>query len=99
MRQKLFQKMTLVLIVITVIAMLFSALFIVSHVDHDCSGSECQICHEMILCSENLELLCAAVAVVCAVVLFKNGVSYIVYQYRNFVNFVTPISQKVQMNN
>ncbi len=91
--------MTWFLIVITVVAMLFSALFIVSHVDHDCSGNECQICHEMILCSENLELLCAVVAIVCAIVLLKNGVSHIVYYFSNFVYFATPISQKIQMNN
>ena len=37
-----------------------SALFVVSHADHDCTGTDCAVCHEIHSClSALLLLLCA----------------------------------------
>ena len=43
-----------------------SALFVVSHADHDCTGADCAICHQINLCENLLNSLGTATAVCAA---------------------------------
>lgn len=82
-----------------ILALFLSALFLISHADHDCTGIDCAICTVLHTCGKLLFSVAPAVAFAAAVLLCE-AVS------RRFENgFVcafaahTPIQLKVKLSN
>lgn len=42
-----------------------SALFVVSHADHDCTGTDCAVCHEIHSCLSALRHICRGAGALC----------------------------------
>ena len=54
-----------ILLAVTVLfVMLYSALFIVAHAEHDCVGENCPICYQISVCEHTLKNLSLAVCAV-----------------------------------
>lgn len=51
------------LCLVVLLAMAFSAFFIVAESGHDCTGGHCAICHQLELCNNLLHSLALAVSV------------------------------------
>ena len=51
---------TVCAVVLLAFAMLFSVSFIVAQADHDCSGTDCAVCHQIHFCQKVLEQLSAS---------------------------------------
>ncbi|SFD03861.1 hypothetical protein [Butyrivibrio sp. YAB3001] len=88
-----------IMVVMVLFVVLFSAIFIVSHVDHDCTGENCPICAciqqcENILHGAGGSTLFAVVAFVPVFLIFG---SYIISYCIVFSD--TLVSAKVRMNN
>lgn len=88
-----------IMIVMVLFIMLFSECFIASHADHDCSGEDCPICACIHQCESMLRgfgstllgfvvLICPPLCVLASIFLFAR-----------FCARITPVSQKVRMNN
>ena len=54
----------ILLAVMVLFVMLYSALFIVSHAEHDCVGENCPICYQISVCQNALKNLSLAVSAV-----------------------------------
>ena len=54
----------ILLAVMVVFVMLYSALFIVAHAEHDCVGENCPICYQISVCENTLKNLSLAVCAV-----------------------------------
>ena len=52
------------LAVMVLFVMLYSALFIVAHAEHDCVGENCPICYQISVCENTLKNLSLAVCAV-----------------------------------
>ena len=50
---------------------LYSALFIAAHADHDCVGDDCPICYQINICQSTLKNLSFAVSAVALAAAFK----------------------------
>ena len=55
---------SLIVAVAVIFVMLYSALFIVSHAEHDCVGENCPICYQISVCENTLKNLSLAVCAV-----------------------------------
>ena len=53
---------SLIVAVAVFFVMLYSALFIVSHAEHDCVGENCPICYQISVCQNALKNLSLAVS-------------------------------------
>lgn len=51
----------LILAFVLCLTMLFSATFIVTEADHDCTGEDCPICYQISICENTLKTLSYAV--------------------------------------
>ena len=88
-----------IMAVMMLVVVLFSAMFIVSHADHDCTGEDCPICACIQQCENILHgtaggSLLAAAALI-PIVLISGSV---LFSYC-FIIFQTPVLAKVRMNN
>ena len=54
----------ILLAVMVLFVMLYSALFIVAHAEHDCVGENCPICYQISVCENTLKNLSLAVCAV-----------------------------------
>ncbi len=85
-------------IVAVLFVMLFSALYISMHADHDCTGDECPICAEMVLCVNNIKNIGTFVVAVSACVFLVFSFQEI-GKCKDAVEFsCSLISQKVRIN-
>ena len=87
-----------IMAVMVFFVVLFSAFFIVSHADHDCTGEDCPICACMQQCENILhgvggDSMFVSIGIL-PIVLFT--ASLFVFCY--FVISDTPVSAKVRMN-
>lgn len=89
----------IVTMVAVISVMLFSAVYLEEHANHDCTGGDCPICAMMSQCSNHLkqitEVIVAAVSVTFFAVTYEVMQKYAV----NLVSFRSLISQKVRMDN
>ena len=76
-----------------------SALFVVSHADHDCTGEDCPICQQIYLCTQTLKTL--SIAVIAATVFFAlAALLHITIRQTEAVCVPhTPVSLKVKLTN
>ena len=56
--------LAILLAVMVLFVMLYSALFIVAHAEHDCVGENCPICYQISVCEHTLKNLSLAVCAV-----------------------------------
>ena len=96
---KLNRKLAGIMAIMMLFVMLFSAIFIASHLDHDCTGDDCPICECICQC-ENLlhgswdgSAFSAAGILPVVLITVSIFISYCV------TIFDTPVSEKVRMNN
>lgn len=79
--------------------MLFSAIFIPNHLDHDCTGEDCPVCAVIMQCTNNIHNLvniAFTATTILSVGLFFQKI--LQYAYTVFSD-CSLISQKVRMNN
>ena len=89
-----------VILICFVAVVLLSSLFIVTHIDHECTGHDCPICHQIQIAENSLQQIG-----ICLVVFFFSIVA--TFRFRkmlcrngyNIVLSVSPVSLKVRMNN
>ncbi|HPR39735.1 MAG TPA: hypothetical protein PKY19_04105 [Oscillospiraceae bacterium] len=79
-------------------AVILSVVFIAKEADHDCTGENCPICHEIKVCVRTLALIGAAVTGVMLHIMVRLAVSGIVCRCSDRAFFSTPILQKVRLN-
>lgn len=85
-------------VMLIVLVMLFSCVYVVEHVDHECTGEDCPVCALICQYLDNIkQIICIAVASICFFALSITGLCIKEnYINRAFVNSL--ISQKVRMN-
>lgn len=85
------------LAVMVLVVMLYSALFIAAEAEHDCVGENCQICYQINVCENTLKNLSLAV---CAVA-FAAAFTYTLYRSISACAEVAPshtlVSLKVKL--
>jgi hypothetical protein len=93
------RRLTALLVCICIAAtFLFSGWFIVSHVNHHCTGEHCSVCAQ-IHTLENLLKQLGMGGIAVGIVLFNLSVAFAVFYYNNIHTDITPITLKVRMNN
>ncbi len=77
----------------------FSHLFIVEHMNHECTGKECSVCEQIQFVEHALQQLSTCMKTVTILVAFAAFLSVCVRAVQNDLIVITPITQKVRMNN
>ena len=65
-----------------------SALFVVSHADHDCTGTGCAVCHEIHSCLSALRHISEATS--------KQGESLPIFKWALLTCFFAPKNRKIR---
>ncbi len=95
----LFKGFALVLGVVLLFSMLFSAFFITAEYHHDCTGEDCPICQMVALCENFVENLGAEIVFLAAAVFVMLIDSYVNPTFCSVFRAATPVRQKVRLNN
>lgn len=91
--------LTAVLTALVLVVMLSSSLFIIEHVDHECTGEDCQICQQIYLCTQTLKTLSLAVIAAAVFYVFSALLSITIKQVETACVPHTPVSLKVKLSN
>lgn len=99
MQRNTTRRLTAYLAVVAIIfVMLFSIMYVPSHLDHECTGEACHICSVIMLCNQNLKNVGTITAVVITALLLslsiEQGILYLSLVFSN----CSLISQKVRIN-
>ncbi len=83
----------------TILVMLFSMIFLVEHIDHNCTGNKCSTCMLMEQCQNNLKAI-STVVIIASISMFISN-EQVKERFSAFSNILTnsPVSQKVRLNN
>ena len=92
------KRIAVIVCICFVLASILSGAFVALHSDHECSGEQCEICLQISHITNTLKQLRAAVLLV-AVSLAAISATLIAVSDNKAVDFATPISLKVKMNN
>ncbi len=84
---------------LVLVVMLSSSLFIIEHVDHECTGEDCQICQQIYLCTQTLKTLSLAVIAAAVFYVFSALLSITIKQVETACVPHTPVSLKVKLSN
>ena len=76
----------------------FSHLFIVEHVHHECSGKDCPVCAQILVLEHAIQQLSTCIKILTVLVAFAAFISATVTSVQNYLFVITPITQKVRMN-
>lgn len=94
------RKVTVIIVtLLMLLEILFSCLYIYEHSDHDCSGEECQVCHILSECINNLKNVGTGVLNI------QNITSIVMFMcicsicYMGIFKCNSLVIQKVRMNN
>ena len=96
---KKFRFLTGLLAVVLAVVMLSSAVYIAVEADHDCSGDDCAICHQISVCEDllkSLGLVGAAAAVTAA---FTYTMCKAILPCTEMIGTLTLVSLKVKLSN
>ena len=85
------------LAVAVLFVMLYSALFIAAHVDHDCDGEDCPICYQINICQNTLKNLSFAVSAVALAAAFTYALCRIIPSCTEVARTFTLVSLKVKL--
>lgn len=75
-----------------------SHLFIVEHVHHECTGRECPVCAQILAVEHAIKQLSTCMKTITVLVAFAAFISVTVRLVQNNLFIITPITQKVRMN-
>ena len=89
---------TLLLAVAVLFVMLYSALFIAAHADHDCVGENCPICYQINVCKNTLKNLLLAVCTAAFAAAFTYTLCRCIHVRTDYAQRYTLVSLKVQLS-
>ena len=96
---KKFRFLTGLLVAVLAVVMLSSAVYIAVEADHDCSGEDCAICHQIDACLNSLrELSLAGVAAVITAA-FIYTLCKVILPCTETIDTPTLVSLKVKLSN
>ena len=53
--KKQIRLISLILCAALILSVMLSAIFVITHINHDCTGNVCEICHQISLCEQLLK--------------------------------------------
>lgn len=96
---KKFRFMTGLLAVMLAFVMLSSAIYIAVEADHDCSGDDCAICHQIGVCENLLKSLGLAGAATAITAAFAYTMRKAILPCTETIDTLTLVSLKVKLSN
>lgn len=91
--------LTLLITVLILAALLFSALFIAVEADHDCTGAHCSVCEHILVCQTILEQLAFCAGMLGIMTVIIRHLLCKVWYCRTIFSHVTLITCKVKLSN
>ena len=91
--------MTRLLAAVLTVVMLFSAVYLAVEADHDCSGDDCAICHQISVCENLLKSLGLAGAAAAITAAFTYTVYRAILPCAETIDTLTLVSLKVKLSN
>ena len=91
--------MTRLLAAVLAVVMLFSAVYIAVEADHDCSGEDCAICHQISVCENLLKSLGLAGAAAAVTAAFTYTVCRAILPRAEMNGTLTLVALKVKLSN
>ena len=91
--------MTRLLAAVLAVVMLFSAAYIAVEADHDCSGEDCAICHQIGVCENLLKSLGLAGAAAVITAAFTYTVCRAILPCAEMNGTLTLVALKVKLSN
>ena len=96
---KKFRFLTGLLAAVLAVVMLSSAVYIAAEADHDCSGEDCAICHQISTCENLLRSMGVAGAAVAITAAFTYTLCKAVLSCTEMIGTLTLVSLKVKLSN
>ena len=96
---KKFRFMVRLLAVVLAVVMLSSAVYLAVEADHDCSGEDCAICHQIGVCESLLKSLGLAGAAAVITVAFTYTMCRAILPCTEMIGTLTLVSLKVKLSN
>ena len=96
---KKFRFMTRLLAVVLAVVMLSSAVYIAVEADHDCTGDDCAICHQIGACENLLKSLGLAGAAAVITAAFTYTMCKAILPCTETIDTLTLVSLKVKLSN
>ena len=96
---KKFRFMTRLLAVVLAVVMLSSAVYIAVEADHDCTGDDCAICHQIGACENLLKSLGLAGAAAAITAAFTYTMCKAILPCTETIDTLTLVSLKVKLSN
>lgn len=90
--------MTRLLAAVLAVVMLFSAVYIAVEANHDCSGEDCAICHQLQACENLLKSIGLAGAAAVFAVAVRYALCRIIPSCAELVRTFTLVSLKVKLS-
>ena len=91
--------MTRLLAAVLAVVMLFSAVYIAVEADHDCSGEDCAICHQIGVCENLLKSLGLAGAAAAVTAAFTYTMCRAILPRAKTIGTLTLVALKVKLSN
>ena len=95
---KTFRFMTRLFAVVLAVVMLSSAVYIAVEADHDCSGDDCAICHQIGVCENLLKSLGLAGAAAAITAAFTYTMCKAILPCTEMIGSLTLVSLKVKLS-
>ena len=96
---KKFRFMTRLLAVVLAVVMLSSAVYIAVEADHDCTGDDCAICHQIGACENLLKSLGLAGAAAAVTAAFTYTMCKAILPCTEMTGTLTLVALKVKLSN
>ena len=96
---KKFRFMVRLLAVVLAVVMLSSAVYLAVEADHDCSGDDCAICHQISVCENLLKSLGLAGAAAAVTAAFTYTVCRAILPRAEMNGTLTLVALKVKLSN
>ena len=96
---KKFRFVTRLLAAVLAVVMLSSAIYLAVEANHDCSGEDCAICHQIGICENLLKSLGLAGAAAAISAAFTDTVCRAILPCTETIDTLTLVSLKVKLSN
>lgn len=84
--------------VLLLIALLFSAFYVVAEADHDCSGEDCPICDCIQQCERILDQFCNGIFLSVSITIPLFSTALLVFSFLRIIMQDTLVARKVRLN-
>ena len=92
------KKISGIMAVMMLFIMLFSAMFIVLHSDHDCTGEDCPVCACLALCQKTIKTMGNTNGTVACIATSVIPLLIVLSPVRLFLASDTLVSRKIRLN-